>query len=48
MAVSDGKGAGGALIEATASPRALLVAGAIMIPGAIATLVLTIWAITST
>jgi hypothetical protein len=48
MAVSDGKGAGGALIEATGSPRALLVAGAIAIPGTIATLVLTIWAIAST
>jgi hypothetical protein len=48
MAVSDGKGAGGALIEAVAAPTALLVAGAIAIPGIIVTLVLTIWAIIST
>ena len=48
MAVSDGKGAGGALIEATMSPKALIVAGAIAIPGTIATIALTIWAITST
>ena len=48
MAVSDGKGAGGALIEATMSPRALLIAGIIAIPGTIATLELTIWAIAST
>jgi hypothetical protein len=48
MAVSDGKGAGEALIDATMSPRALLVAGAIMIPGTIATLALMIWAIVST
>ena len=47
MAVSDGKGAGGALIEAI-SPKSLLVAGAIAIPGMIAVLVLTIWAIAST
>jgi hypothetical protein len=47
MAVSVGKGAGGALIEVL-SPSALLVAGAIAIPGIIATLVLTIWAISST
>jgi hypothetical protein len=48
MAVSDGKGAGGALIEALATPRALVVAAAIAIPGIIVTLVLTIWAIAST
>ena len=48
MAVTDGKGAGGALIEATMSPRALLIAGIIAIPGTIATLALTIWAIAST
>jgi hypothetical protein len=48
MAVSDGKGAGGALIEATASTRTLIVAGVIALPGIIATLALTIWAITST
>jgi hypothetical protein len=48
MAVSDGKGAGGALIEAIAAPRALHVAAAIAIPGIVLTLVLTIWAITST
>ena len=48
MAVSDGKGAGDALIEATMSPRALLIAGIIAIPGSIATVVLTIWAIVST
>jgi hypothetical protein len=48
MAVSDGKGAGGALIEALATPRALVVAAAIAIPGIIGTLVLTIWAIAST
>jgi hypothetical protein len=45
MAVSDGKGAGGALIEAMASPKALLVAGAIVVPGTILTVALTIWAI---
>jgi hypothetical protein len=45
MAVSDGKGAGGALIEAMASPRALVVAGAIAVPGIILTVALTIWAI---
>jgi hypothetical protein len=48
MAVSDGKGAGGALIEAIATPKALVVAAAIVIPGSIITLVLTIWAIAST
>ena len=48
MAVSDGKGAGGALIEAVATPKALMVAAAIALPGIIATLVLTIWAIAST
>ena len=47
MAVSDGKGAGGALIEAIAAPKALIVAAAIAVPGIIATLVLTIWAIAS-
>ena len=48
MAVSDGKDAGGALIEATMSPKALIVAGAIAVPGIIATVALTIWAIVST
>ncbi len=48
MAVSDGKGAGGVLIEATMSPKALLIAGIIAIPGTIATVALTIWAIVST
>lgn len=48
MAVSDGNGAGGALIEAIATPKALIVAAAIAMPGIIATLVLTIWAIAST
>ena len=48
MAVSDGKGAGGALIEAVATPKAVIVAAAIALPGIIATLVLTIWAIAST
>jgi hypothetical protein len=48
MAVSDGKGAGGALIEAIATPKALMVAAAIALPGIIATFVLTIWAIAST
>ena len=47
MAVSDGKGAGGALIEAVATPKAVIVAAAIALPGIIATLVLTIWAIAS-
>jgi hypothetical protein len=45
MAVSDGKGAGSALIEAMASPRALVVAGAIAVPGTILTIALTICAI---
>jgi hypothetical protein len=48
MAVSDGKGAGGELIRVIGAPAALLIAGAIVIPGTIATLVLVIWAITST
>jgi hypothetical protein len=48
MAVSDGKGAGGALIESMGDPKALMVAAAIAIPGIVLTLVLTIWAITST
>ena len=48
MAVSDGEGAGGALIEAIATPKALAVAAAIAIPGIIITLALTIWAIAST
>jgi hypothetical protein len=48
MAVSDGKGAGGALLEAIGTPKALVVAAAIAIPGIIVTLVLTIWAIAST
>jgi hypothetical protein len=48
MAVSDGKGAGGTLIEAIAAPKALTVAAAIAVPGIIITLVLTIWAIAST
>jgi hypothetical protein len=47
MAVSDGKGAGGALIEAL-DVKALMVAGAIAIPGIVATLVLVIWAISAT
>jgi hypothetical protein len=47
MAVSDGKGAGGALIEAL-DVKALLIAGAIAVPGMIVTLVLVIWAISST
>jgi hypothetical protein len=47
MAVSDGKGAGSELIGIL-SPRALLIAGAIVIPGSIVTLVLVIWAIAST
>jgi hypothetical protein len=47
MAVSDGKGAGGALIEAIATPKALVVAAGIAIPGIIITVVLTIWAIAS-
>jgi hypothetical protein len=47
MAVSDGKGAGSALIEVM-SPGALLIAAAIALPGIAITLVLTIWAITST
>ncbi len=47
MAVSDGKGAGGALIEAIGNRAALVVAAGIAIPGIIITLVLTIWAITS-
>jgi hypothetical protein len=48
MAVSDGKGAGSALIEAVGARTALAVAAGIAIPGIIITLVLTIWAITST
>jgi hypothetical protein len=48
MAVSDGKGAGSALIEAIGDRTALVVAMGIAIPGSIITLVLTIWAITST
>jgi hypothetical protein len=48
MAVSDGKGAGGALIESIGSPRALAVAGAILLPGIAITLVLVIWAIVAT
>ena len=47
MAVSDGKGAGGALIEAL-DPKALLIAGAIVIPGSVITVALTIWAIAAT
>jgi hypothetical protein len=47
MAVSDGKGAGGALIEAIGNRTALVVAAGVVIPGSIITLVLTIWAITS-
>jgi hypothetical protein len=47
MAVSDGKGAGSALIKVM-SPGALLIAAAIAVPGTVITLVLTIWAITST
>ncbi len=47
MAVSDGKGAGSELVGIL-SPRALLIAGAIAVPGIVITLVLTIWAITST
>ena len=45
MAVSDGKGAGSALIAAMASPTALVVAGAIAVPGTILTVALVIWAI---
>ncbi|MEO9176445.1 MAG: hypothetical protein ABI317_13105 [Gaiellales bacterium] len=48
MAVSDGKGAGGELIRVVGASRALLIAGAVAIPGMIVTLVLVIWAITST
>jgi hypothetical protein len=48
MAVSDGRGAGGALIEAVGNRKALVVAAGIAIPGIIITLVLTIWAISST
>jgi hypothetical protein len=48
MAVSDGKGAGGALIESIGAPKALMVAAAIAIPGIIITVALTIWAIAST
>jgi hypothetical protein len=47
MAVSDGKGAGSTLVGAM-SPGALLIAGAIVIPGSVITLVLVIWAIAST
>lgn len=47
MAVSDGKGAGGALVEAL-DPKALLVAAAIAIPSIVVTLALVIWAIAST
>jgi hypothetical protein len=47
MATSDGKGAGGALIESMGDPRALMVAAAIAIPGIVLTVVLTIWAIAS-
>ena len=48
MSISDGKGAGSALIEAVGAPRTLMVAGAIAIPGIVVTLVLTIWAIVAT
>ena len=48
VAVSDGKGAGNELINTTLDPKALMVAGAIAVPAIIVTLVLTIWAITST
>ena len=48
MSISDGEGAGNALIEAVAAPRALMVAGAILIPGVVLVLVLTIWAIVAT
>jgi hypothetical protein len=47
MAVSDGKGAGSQLVEIM-SPGALLLAGAIAIPGMAIVLVLVIWAIAST
>jgi hypothetical protein len=47
MAVSDGKGAGSELIKIL-SPGALLIAAAIAVPATVITLVLTIWAITST
>jgi hypothetical protein len=47
MAVSDGKGAGNALVEVM-SPGALAIAAAIVIPGIAITLALVIWAITST
>ncbi|HEY1481040.1 MAG TPA: hypothetical protein VGF46_13460 [Gaiellales bacterium] len=47
MAVSDGKGAGGALMEVM-TPGALLIAAAIAIPGMAITLALVIWAIAST
>jgi hypothetical protein len=47
MTVSDGKGAGGALIEAL-DTKALLVAAAIVLPGTVITVALTIWAIAAT
>ncbi len=47
MAVSDGKGAGGALIEAIATPKALVVAAGVAVPGLNINVVLTIWAIAS-
>ena len=45
MAVSDGKGAGSALIERSGRPKALAVAGAIATPGIAITIALVIWAI---
>jgi hypothetical protein len=48
VAVSDGKGAGDELINTTLNPKALVVAGAIAVPATLITLVLVIWAITST
>jgi hypothetical protein len=48
MAVSDGKGAGSTLIGTVGAPRALIVAAAIVLPGAVITLALVIWAIAST
>jgi hypothetical protein len=47
MAVSDGKGAGGALVQVM-TPGARLIAAAIAIPGMAITLALVIWAIAST
>jgi hypothetical protein len=48
MTISDGKGAGSELIESVGAKKALLVAGAIILPGTAITLALTIWAIVAT